>query len=146
MKHLWIRVAAAAVLQTSVLFLGCSRPAPEATEAQPEPETLSRTHFTDRVENFFEYEPLQAGKASPFLIHLTDLSDGAPVEGAEVTLTARGRGSSDPATETVARVGRVTGIYVAELSIPRSGDYDIEFHIKNEKLDERMSSSNFTVE
>ena len=137
-----------AVLQISILFFGCSRSTPEATatHAQPEPETLSRTEFTGRVENYFEYEPLHAGKASPFRIHLTDMSDGSPVEKAEVTLAVRAKGSADVAAQTLARVGKVTGIYVAELNVPRAGNYDVEFHIKNGKLDERISSSDFKVE
>ena len=146
MKHLWIRTALVAVI--SILFFGCTQPAPEATatHAQPEPETLSRTEFAGRVENYFEYEPLHAGKASQFLIHVTDMSDGSPVEKAEVTLAVRGKGSADAAAQTVARVGKVTGIYVAELNIPQAGNYDIEFHIKNDKLDERMQLSDFKVE
>jgi hypothetical protein len=47
---------------------------------------------------------------------------------------------------TKARVGKVTGIYVADVSIPNPGDYDIEFQVKNEKLDERMSLKDFKVE
>ena len=146
MKHLWIRTALVAVI--SILFFGCTQPAPEATatHAQPEPEPLSRTEFAGRVENYFEYEPLHAGKASQFLIHVTDMSDGSPVEKAEVTLAVRGKGSADAAAQTVARVGKVTGIYVAELNIPQAGNYDIEFHIKNDKLDERMQLSDFKVE
>jgi 5-hydroxyisourate hydrolase-like protein (transthyretin family) len=123
---------------------GCSQPAPPTAAA--EPETLSRTEFTGRVENYFEYEPLHGGKASPFRIHLTDLSDGSPVEQAEVTLTVRPKGSSEPVTQTVSKVGKVSGIYVAELAIPHAGDYDIEFHIKNAKLDEHMPLSDFKVE
>jgi 5-hydroxyisourate hydrolase-like protein (transthyretin family) len=130
---LWILVAA-----------GCSQPA--TAPVDHEAETLARTEFTERVENFFEYEPLRPGKPSAFLIHLTDLSDGSPVEKAHVTLVARSTGTNEPVAQTVSRVGRVTGIYVAELTIPKSGDYDIEFHIKNEKLDERLSSINFKVE
>ena len=95
-----------AVLQISLLLFGCSRSTPEAaaTHAQTEPETLSRTEFTSRVEDYFEYEPLHAGKASQFLIHLTDMSDGSPVEKAEVTLAVRARSSADVAAQTVARV------------------------------------------
>jgi hypothetical protein len=48
--------------------------------------------------------------------------------------------------QTKARVGKVTGIYVADVSIPNRGDYDIEFQVKNEKLDERMSLKDFKVE
>jgi hypothetical protein len=132
------------ILLCILVAAGCSQPA--TAPVADEPETLARTEFTERVENFFEYEPLQPGEPSAFLIHLTDLSDGSPVEKAEVILVARSRGTNDPVAQTVSRVGRVTGIYVAELTIPKSGDYDIEFHIKNEKLDERLSSSDFKVE
>lgn len=126
---------------------GCSKPAATpAAVSGAEPEALSRTEFTARVENYFEYEPLHGGKPGPFRIHLTDLSDGSPVEQAEVTLTVRPKGSSDAVTQTLSRVGKVAGIYVAELTVPRAGDYDIEFHIKNAKLDERMPLSNFKVE
>ena len=117
----------------------------QQAEAEHEEEALSRTEFTDRVENFFEYEPLKAGKPSQFLIHLTDLSDGTPVEKAEVTLTTRTKGGAE-LMQTNARVGKVTGIYVADVAIPNTGEYDIEFHIKNAKLDERLPLKDFRVE
>jgi 5-hydroxyisourate hydrolase-like protein (transthyretin family) len=134
------------LLLSLILLMGCSQPAAPPAPPAAEPETLSRTEFTDRVENYFEYEPLHSGKPGPFRIHLTDLSDGTPVEKAEVTLTVRPKGSNQAAAETVSKVGKVTGIYVAELTIPKPGDYDIEFHIKNAKLDEHLPLSNFKVE
>ena len=109
-------------------------------------EALSRTEFTERIENFFEYDPLKAGKTSQFLIHLTDLSDGSPVEQAEVTLTIRSQGSGAEVGQTKARVGKATGIYVAEVAIPNAGNYAVEFHVKNDKLDERMPLTDFKVE
>ena len=118
----------------------CRSQAPSAAQA---PETVSGTEFTERIENFFEHEPLIPGKPSAFLIHLTDLSDGAPVEKADVTLTLhpeRGGG-----TETKAKVGRVTGIYVAEVTAPAPGRYSIEFRVKNAALDERMVLTDFTA-
>lgn len=127
-----------------VLFqIACNRTQPAAQEH--EEEALSRTEFTDRIENFFEHDPLKAGKPSQFLIHLTDLSDGTPVEKAEVTLVTRTKEGSE-VLQTQARVGKVTGIYVADVAIPNRGDYDIEFHVKNAKLDERMSLKDFKVE
>ena len=129
----------------SLLLAGCSKTETPPTVAA-EPEALSRTEFTNRVENFFEYEPLHSGKASQVRIHLTDLSDGTPVEKATVTLAVRPKGVADPLVQTTSRIGKVTGIYVAELTVPKPGDYDIEFHIKNDKLDERMPLSNFKVE
>jgi hypothetical protein len=153
---------------TCLTLLGCSSATPTAAPAaEAEPEAIARTEFTDRIENFFEYEPLRAGKPSQVTdrienffeyeplragkpsqvrIHLTDLSDGAPLEQAQVTLIVRPAGATDPATETTARVGKVTGIYVADLNIPRAGEYDIEFHIKNAKVDERLPLAGFKVE
>jgi hypothetical protein len=128
-----------------LLVSGCSKATPPPP-ASVEPPALSRTEFTDRVENYFEYELLHAGKPSQVRIHLTDLSDGSPVEQAEVSLTVRPKGRTDTVVQTTARVGKVTGIYVAELNIPRSGEYDVEFHIKNAKLDERLPLSDFKVE
>ncbi len=124
---------------------GCSRAtAPPVTEA--EAETLARTEFTNRVENFFEYEPLRANRPSRFLIHLTDLADGAPVEKAEVVLSVRQTGKTAEIARTTARVGKVTGIYVADLTVPSAGPCDIEFHVTREKLDERLPLTGFHVE
>ena len=125
------------------LFASCK--SGEQPQAEHEEEALARTEFTDRIENFFEYEPLKAGKPSQFLIHLTDLSDGSPVEKAEVIVITRTKSGSE-VMQTKARVGKVAGIYVADVTIPSSGDYDIEFHIKNEKLDERLPLTDFKVE
>lgn len=123
--------------------LGCSRA--EKDGENGEEEALARTEFTERIENFFEYEPLKAGKQSQFLIHLTDLTDGSPVEKAEVVLTIRKPGGAEIA-QTKARVGKVTGIYVADVAIASPGDYAVEFHVKNSKLDERMQLTDFKVE
>lgn len=125
------------------LFASCT--SRQDSKAEHEEEALTRTEFTDRIENFFEYEPLKAGKQSQFLIHLTDLSDGTPVEKAEVTLITQTKSGSE-VMRTKARVGKVTGIYVADVAIPGSGDYDIEFHVKNAKIDERMPLTDFKVE
>src|SRR5262245_31669123 len=125
------KAAALLLLTISPLTSGCSKPGPAGPATPvPEPEALSRTEFSDRVENYFEYEPLHAGKPSPVRIHLTDLSDGSPVEKAEVTLVVTQKGSSAAVAQTVSKIGKVTGIYVAELTIPKPGEYDIEFHIK----------------
>ncbi len=131
-----------------VLLSGCSRTDDRAAVpgADEEPEAIARTEFTDRLENFFEYEPLRPGIPSQFRIHLTDLADGSPVEQAQVSLTVRHTGAGLTVAQTTAKVGKVTGIYVAELSIPQAGEYDIEFHIKHPKLDERLPLSDFKVE
>ena len=82
--------------------IACGSPAKPEAEANEEP--LARTKFTNRIENFFEYAPLRAGKPSQFLIHLTDLSDGTPVEKADVPLTIRKAGGGQ-ASEVKSKVG-----------------------------------------
>jgi len=137
--------SAALLLLSATLFIGCSKPeAPPV--AAPEPEVNSRTEFTDRIENYFEYEPFRSGKASQIRIHLTDLSDGSPVAQAQVTLAMHPKGLSGAVVQTTSRIGKVAGIYVAEITPPRPGDYDLEFHIRNDRLDERLPLSNFKVE
>lgn len=131
------------LLIVSSCFVACSKE--QAVQHESEEEALSRTEFTNRIENFFEYEPLKAGKASQFLIHLTDLNDGSPVEKAEVTLDIKPRGGGATA-QTKAKVGKVTGIYVAEVSIPKAGEYDIEFQVKSASLNEKMPLKDFKVE
>lgn len=135
---------AGGLLIFALFFASCSFNAPKK-EAENDEEALARTEFTDRIENFFEYTPLHAGKPSQFLIHLTDLTDGTPVEKAEVTLKIKRKGSND-FNEVKAKVGRVTGIYVAEVEIAEKGDYDIEFQVKNEKINEKMPLEDFKVE
>ena len=131
------------LMSAALVFAACGRSS--APEAEHEEEAIARTEFTDRIENFFEYDPLKAGQPSQFLIHITDLSDGTPVEKAEVTLTTRAKGGGE-VMQTKARVGKVTGIYVADVAIPSKGDYDIEFHVKNAKVDERLPLTDFKVE
>jgi hypothetical protein len=137
-------ICAVALLICSCALGGCGGGTKPQAEAEEE-EALSRTEFTGRIENFFEYKPLKAGKPSKFLIHITDLSDGAPVESADVALMIRARGGAE-AGQTKAKAGKVTGIYVAEVIVAKPGEYDIEFHVKNSKLDERMPLSDFKVE
>src|SRR6478672_7336118 len=147
MKILYKVALPSVLLSICLIYPSCSTPTqPAGTSAPGESETLSRTEFTDRVENYFEYEPLHAGKPSPFRIHLTDLSDGSPIEQAQVTLTVSPKGVSSSVVQATSRIGKVAGIYVAELTVAKQGTYDIEFHIKNAKLDERLPVSDFKVE
>lgn len=137
---LWLSALLLAVL------CGCRAQEQKAVEKAAEEEAIARTEFTERIENFFEYEPLKAGKPSQFRIHLTDLSDGSPVEQAEVTLSIRAQNGGTESSEMKAKVGKVTGIYVAEVAIPKPGAYNIEFRVKNTKLDERLPLADFKVE
>src|SRR5690348_16742926 len=103
MKNARNWIAAMLLLSATTLSISCSKPGPPPAAPAAEPEALSRTEFTQRVENYFEYEPLHSGKASQVRIHLTNLADGSPVEKAEVTLTVRPKASATSTVETTAR-------------------------------------------
>lgn len=105
---------------------------------------LTRTEFTDRIENFFEYDSLRAGRESRFLIHLTDLREGSPVQGADVVL--RLLSSERIVAETTAVPGPVAGIYVAAIHPPESGACDVEFSVRSDSVDETMRLTGFTVQ
>ena len=126
-------------------MLACAPLPTVEEEIVEEVEVLSRTEFTDRIENFFEYTPLGAGIPSEFLIHLTDLEDGTPVADARVELAVRSASGAE-VLRTTAQVGRVTGIYVAELAIPNPGIYSIDFAVTNDRLSESMRLDGFEVE
>ena len=108
------------------------------------PDPLARTEFNDRLENYFEFQPLVPGKPSQFLIHLTDLKTGKPVQKADVTLTVRSPNGAQTKIAT-AKVGKVTGIYVANLAIDSPGTYGIAFRVRNEVMDETLELKGFEV-
>ncbi len=121
-----------------------SSASPSAAASPNEPEPLARTEFNDRLENFFEFEPLRPGQSSQFLIHLTDLKTGKPVEKADVTLRVKGPNGIEIAA-IKARVGKVTGIYVADVKIGEAGKYGIDFSVKNKIIDEVLPLAGFEV-
>jgi cobalt-zinc-cadmium efflux system membrane fusion protein len=122
---------------------GAGSASPSASPAEEE-EAIARTEFNKRLINFFEFDTLKPGRASHFLIHLTDLTTGKPVSQAQVTLTARGSNGAE-VKSVKAKVGKVTGIYVAELELSQPGTYGVDFHIKNDILNETMKLEGFEV-
>ena len=145
MSRLLLRTLVIVLLLSVLTASGCTPSAePEAVEV--EEDVLARTEFTDRIENFFEYTPLVAGEGSEFLIHLTDLADGSPIFEGEVDLTIRSEGSGTEVLSVRALVGRVTGIYVAEIAIPQAGVYEIQFDVRAGDINETMRLGGFEVQ
>ena len=107
-------------------------------------EPIARTEFSEELLNFFEFAPLKPQQKSSFLIHLTELKTGEPVAQADVKLIIKGANGQE--LDTVqAKVGRVTGIYVAAVTIPDAGTYGIDFIVKNDKLQDTMALRGFEV-
>jgi hypothetical protein len=134
------------MVATSILCVAAVACGEPGDGPPPDPERLSRTEFTEAVENFFEYEPLRAGRESEFLIHLTELAEGAPVADAEVDV--RILSGERILAESRARPGAVSGIYVAALTTPAVAERscDVEFRIRSASVDETMRLSGFFIE
>lgn len=155
MKNFAPRGAILILVVASLLLSGCNstphdhphepngEPTPKSEQTK-EAEPLARTEFSERLLNFFEFAPLKPQETSSFLIHLTDLKTGEPVAQGDVKLVIKGPNGKELNT-VQAKIGRVTGIYVAEVSIPTAGTYGIDFIVKNEKMQETMSLQGFEV-
>lgn len=155
MRILPYRRAIVASLTTLLLLSGCqkapganSTPQPgqtqQAEHAEEGEQTIARTEFTSKLLDFFEFTPLKPGQPSTFLIHLTELATGEPVSEADVKLKIKGPNGKE--LETVqAKVGRVHGIYVAEVKIATAGTYGIDFVVKNDKVQDTVSLKGFEV-
>ena len=130
-------------LLASCLLTACSRAAGNAPQA--EIKHLSHTVFTEKVGAYLVYQPLKAGQPSEFALHLTDLAEGTPVGQAEINFTARAKGNQVP-THFKAQASKTTGVYTAQVVLPKSGEYDIEFEIKHEKFAGRLTMADFDVD
>lgn len=110
------------------------------------PELISRTEYSARIENFFQFQPLYAGKPSQFRIEPKDVSDFTPIEAAQITLTVRRVGSRQAVTVATSKPDKTKGVYLAQVTVATPGKYSIEFRIRNAKFDERMLVDLFDVD
>jgi len=65
-------------------------------------EAIQSTLFSEQTEFFIEYEPLEAGKESAFLVHVTNLQSYRPYTAGSLTITA---GGGQATSEAPARPG-----------------------------------------
>jgi RND family efflux transporter MFP subunit len=81
------------------------------------------TQWTDETELFMEYPEIVVGQQATFAVHLTRLSDFAPIANTEVYFTFR----SNEGTELSVRETEVqtAGIYGPDVTFQQSGRYDL---------------------
>lgn len=121
----------------------CSRAASETPPA--ESAKRSKTVFTEKLGAYLVYAPLKAGRPSEFALHLTDLEKGTPVPEVEVSMLARSK-STQSGTPLKAKASEVKGVYTAEVSLPKAGEYYIELELKHPKFTGRLTMTDFDVE
>ncbi len=106
---------------------------------------LSKTVFAEKLGAYLVYAPLKAGRPSEFALHLTDLTEGTPVDKAEIALTAKSKGTQS-ATAVSAKAGETTGVYAAQVTLPKAGEYYVEIQIRHPKFSGRLTMTDFEVE
>lgn len=98
--------------------------APPSEGAGAEPAGGAITLWTDSTELFMEHPALIVGAPDKFNVHLTDLTDFAPLRSGRITLTFRPREGGEPVT-VVQETPRSPGIYGPAPTFTRAGTYDL---------------------
>jgi len=101
----------------------------EAASA-PEPAGGAVTLWTDSTELFMEHPALIVGAPDKFAVHLTDLTDFAPLRSGRITLRFEPRGGGEPLVVTQA-APRAPGIYGPAPEFGRPGVYDLTITVES---------------
>ncbi|HUG35559.1 MAG TPA: efflux RND transporter periplasmic adaptor subunit [Candidatus Limnocylindrales bacterium] len=123
----WSLVAAAALLA------GCGGThthAEDAGEGEPAPAGAAVTLWTDSTELFMEHPALIVGAPDKFAVHLTDLTDFAPLRSGRITLRFDPKGGGAPLTVTQ-DAPRSPGIYGPAPEFTRPGVYDLTITVES---------------
>src|SRR5215207_11742143 len=113
----------ALVLAANACRSGTAEGAP-AAKAVAEPAGGAITQWTDSTELFMEHPALIVGAPDKFAVHLTDLTDFAPLRSGRVTMTFRPRDGGAPVV-VVQDAPRSPGIYGPAPTFTRPGVYDL---------------------
>ena len=134
MKHrLWAVSAGALVL----LVLGCGLGHENETAEGSEPAGGAVTLWTDSTELFMEHPALIVGAPDKFAVHLTDLTDFAPLRSGRVTLRFEPKGGGEPVVVTQ-ETPRAPGIYGPAPAFERGGLYDLTITVESPQARDRL--------
>jgi len=97
-----------------------------------EPPGGSVTLWTDSTELFMEYSALIVGRPVKFAIHLTDITDFAPLQSGRITLRFVPQGGGEPVIATQP-APRVAGIFGPTAAFARPGVYDLLLLVESEQ-------------
>ena len=108
-----------------VAFAACGQgDATDAKQTGAKPAGGAITLWTDSTELFMEHPALIVGAPDKFAVHLTDLTDFAPLRSGRITLTFRPRDGLAPVAVTQ-DAPRSPGIYGPAPVFARPGVYDL---------------------
>lgn len=107
-------------------------------EQMSEPAGGAITLWTDSTELFMEHPALIVGAPDRFAIHLTDLTDFAPLRSGRVTLTFVPRDGGEPVVVTQ-EAPRSPGIFGASPEFSRAGLYDLTLLVESPQARDSIS-------
>lgn len=119
--------------------------APAAAEGTAdEPAGGAITQWTDSTELFMEHPALIVGAPDKFAVHLTDLTDFAPLRSGRITLTFTPRDGGAPVV-VVQDAPRSPGIYGPSPTFTKAGVYDLVIRVESPQARDSLYVPGLTV-
>lgn len=130
-------------------LVACGAPASgtagdSAASAAPEPAGGAITLWTDSTELFMEHPALIVGAPDKFAVHLTDITDFAPLRSGKITLRFAPRGSGAPLV-VVQEAPRSPGIYGPSPEFTAAGVYDLTILVESPQARDSITVPNLRV-
>ena len=143
------RVLTTARVFALALLVGCGGAGADASAdggAVPnnEPAGGAITLWTDSTELFMEHPALIVGAPDKFAVHLTDLTDFAPLRSGRITLTFRPRDGGDDVV-VVQDAPRAPGIYGPAPKFNRAGIYDLTIRVDSPQARDEIHVAGLVV-
>jgi RND family efflux transporter MFP subunit len=127
-----------------VALAGCDRGAADPGAGGEEPAGGAVTLWTDSTELFMEHPALIVGEPGVFAVHLTDLTDFAPLRSGTITLRFQPRDGGEPLI-AVQEQPRAPGIYGPAPEFAQPGVYDLTILVKSPQAIDSISVPGLVV-
>jgi cobalt-zinc-cadmium efflux system membrane fusion protein len=116
--------------------MACSKAGDEATRSEPAGGAI--TLWTDSTELFMEHPALIVGAPDKFAVHLTDITDFAPLRSGRITLRFQPRDGGEPLVISQ-DTPRAPGIYGPAPEFKRAGIYDLTLLVQSPQARDSIS-------
>lgn len=113
-------------------------------EAAAEPAGGAITLWTDSTELFMEHPALIVGQPDKFAVHLTDITDFAPLRTGRITLRFTPRGGGAPIV-VQQDTPRAPGIYGPAPEFKQAGTYDLVIEVESPQARDRIEVPGLVV-
>jgi membrane fusion protein, heavy metal efflux system len=123
----------------------CARNSSQSSAQEAaEPAGGAITMWTDSTELFMEHPALIVGAPDKFAVHLTDLTDFAPLRSGRITLRFTPRDGGAPLT-VVQEKPRAPGIYGPAPTFTRAGVYDLTILVESPQARDSITVKDLRV-